>query len=74
MENKRNISIEILRALACFIVILCHVQLPIINEGGISKGVLLISCFLADGVSIFWMIMGCFLFNGNDFKHKLKNI
>lgn len=72
MKNKKDISIEILRAIACFIVILCHVQLPIINERGISKGVLLISCFIADGVSIFWIMMGCFLFNGSNFKHKIK--
>ena len=60
---KRNINVELIRIIACCIVIGVHCKLPDFRDGVLSRGRLLVSCFLADGVAVFWMISGFFMFN-----------
>lgn len=61
--NQRNVNVELIRILACWIVIGVHSKLPDSPDGVLSRGRLLISCFLGDGVAVFWMISGFFIFN-----------
>lgn len=65
MENShknshRELGIELARIIACICVISVHVGLITRNEAGYIKGRLLLSCFIADGVAVFWMITGFF--------------
>lgn len=41
--HKRDISIEILRIIGCFLVIWAHIQLQIVENGQIYRGRLLFS-------------------------------
>ena len=64
---KRNPSIELCRLLACLIVIGVHTSLSAaVNEHSWDTFRLFLNCLLADGVAIFFMITGAFLFN-NDY-------
>ncbi len=70
MKNK-DVSVELLRIIAMTMVVGCHVNpgfkyFDAINPLGVG-----ITCIVADGVAIFWMIMGFFLFR-SDYKHVLK--
>lgn len=60
--SKRILSIEALRLLACLIVIGVHTTLSGAVAGETSLGHIYLCCLAADGVGIFWMITGCFLF------------
>ena len=69
---KRNPSIELCRLLACLIVIGVHTSLSAaVNEHSWDTFRLFLNCLLADGVAIFFMITGAFLFN-NDYCRLLK--
>ena len=70
--SKRNPSIEFYRILGCLIVIGVH------SKGAIPKkkhyeGIRqFISCILADGVAIFWFILGFYLFKSKDYYILIK--
>ena len=51
---KKDPAVELMRIIGCIIVIGVHSNLYGAIEMG--KGASLISCWLADGVAIFWMI------------------
>lgn len=70
MKLKRNANVELLRIAACFIVIGTHVKLTqyIEPEGALNLGQIIISSFFGEGVTIFFMIFGFFMFNSNNFK------
>lgn len=79
---KKDASIEIIRILACFLVIMAHIQLePILNEM-VMKGRLLYSSVIADDVPLFFLITGYFLFKGikkdediiPEYIRKIKNV
>lgn len=74
MRGKRNDSIELARILACFFVLCIHTYLPIRLEAGYDANRLLIACFVADAVAIFWQITGCFLFYNSiqNYKNLIK--
>lgn len=64
MKSKltRQSNVEILRILACFIVISVHIKLGMTRDDGtIDLGRALISCLVADGVGVFWLISGFFI-------------
>ena len=61
-KRTKDIGIELARIIACFIVIGVHVALNDMESGTYSLSRGLINCFFADGVSVFWLITGCFLF------------
>lgn len=78
MHNKRDWSVELMRIMACLIVIGCH-TIP----GPISVGVggkeylpsrVFLKCFWDDGVAVFWIITGFFLFYNFDYKQRLKKL
>ena len=64
----RNPGIELARILGCLIVIGVHVSLADTVNGLYIPSRGLINCFLADGVAIFWLITGCFLFRTTSYK------
>jgi Uncharacterized protein conserved in bacteria len=70
-KKDKNPSIELLRIIAAFMVVGVHVNRGLFYFGSLRKAGCIISCFVADGVAIFWMIMGFFLFNAS-YKGLLK--
>lgn len=69
---KRNINIELIRIIACFIVISLHITQTYIINNNLDKSLLLIRCLFIDGVTLFWFIMGYFLFKNKTFIDNLK--
>ena len=70
--KQRDSSVELLRLIACIIVVLIHSRSSTLVIDGASYGRTLIACFLADGVSIFWLITGFFYLKSNQYKLVLK--
>jgi len=67
-QLKRDPAIELARVLACLIVIGCHTYLQSRFDGSYDSSRLFISMIFADGVSVFWIIGGAFLFDNTDYK------
>lgn len=67
--KKRQANIELARIVACFLVICIHTVTWYTTEHGLLENSLLIRCFLTDGVSVFWYIMGYFLFANPNASH-----
>lgn len=59
---KRDASIEGMRIIACFLVIMAHIQLDPVLDGIVMDGRLLFSTVIADNVPVFFLIMGFYLF------------
>lgn len=60
--EKYDYRVQLMRIAACFIVIGCHVRLEPVINGGLDKELLLLHGFYDDGVAIFFMMIGFFLF------------
>ncbi len=69
--NARDIGIELARVFGCLIVIGVHLSLGDVVGGAYDSSRGLINCFLADGVAVFWLITGCFLFHSVSYKKVL---
>lgn len=65
-KQKRDPAVELARILGCLIVIGCHCHLPYTGDGGIDLGRAYLTCLFADGVAVFWLIMGFYYFGGSD--------
>lgn len=63
--RERDTRIELLRTLACFLIILVHIRLKPISEGEILQTTVLLSCFMAASVGIFFLLAGAFLYEGD---------
>lgn len=72
MNNKRDVSVEVARVIGCLIVIGCHVYPSIVVEGRCILNRLFLACLMADGVAIFWLVMGFFLFNNTSYSKLIK--
>lgn len=74
-KKQRDYSIDLMRIIACLIVIATHVSLQVLNPcyNRIDWSRLLEKSFLVDGVSIFFMITGFFLVNGRSLKKIWKS-
>ncbi len=73
--SKKDTSVEWIRIIGCIMVVGAHVRLGNFDSAGqLNRGCLYISCLLADGVSIFWLIAGFFMFQGSSFTNKLKSL
>ena len=62
--RKKNASVELLRIIAAIMVVGVHVNTGLYYFDSLRKSGCLVSALVADGVAIFWMIMGFYLFNG----------
>ena len=63
---KKDVSVEWIRIIACFLVIGAHIQLGIVVNNNVSIGRLFGSTILADNVPLFFLIGGYFLFAKTD--------
>lgn len=73
--SKRDASVELLRLLACFLVIASHVNLEARNAvGQLSTGRLFITSLVDQAVAIFFFIVGFFLYNGKNLKKTAKKV
>lgn len=66
MKKKRDYGIELLRIIACILVVFMHIKTgDISSDGGIIKEQTLLSCMGGYSVAIFFAITGCFWYNQN---------
>ncbi len=74
--TRKNPNIELLRIIACMMVIGCHTYLWYVDANGKCLSTRLMFAMLcANGVAIFWFITGFFFFNNNSYKKTvIKNI
>ena len=75
IQDKKMIdpSIELLRIIGCICVIATHIKLNLKDKNKfVNLTRIIIGCFCADGVAIFWYIMGFFLFKPIPYKKRLK--
>ena len=72
-KRHTDIGVELLRVVGCLLVICAHVRPPYLLDGGaLDSGRLLITCLVADGVVVFWLITGFFLFRTKSYPDLLK--
>lgn len=69
---KRDSRVELLRLVGCLIVIGVHTCLNVVVNGNYDFSRTYISCLLADGVAVFFLITGFFLFSNHDYVRLLK--
>ena len=77
MKREKDYMVEILRIIAAFMVIGTHVKLGNYATDMPSKSRILISCFVGDGVAIFFSILGCFYLKKSytsSIKHLIKKV
>lgn len=65
---KRNPSVELMRIIACLIVLACHCNFLLPSNDVNPFFHKYVSAMICDGVSIFWMITGFFIFNNKSYK------
>jgi len=72
-RKRRDWTVQLMRIIACMIVIGVH-SLPNvkISSGVYSTSRVFLSCVFADGVAIFWMISGFYLFRNFSYRKLLK--
>lgn len=75
VKSKRDASIELIRIVACMMVVLVHLSLNVFDQyhSQVDWSRLFEKCFLSDGVPIFYLIFGFFLCNGRSYKKIWKN-
>ena len=75
VKTKRDSSIELIRIVACMIVVLLHLSLNVFDEhhAQVDWSRLFEKCFLSDGVPLFYLIIGFFLTNGRSYKKIWKS-
>lgn len=75
MENKRDYSIDLIRVVACILVIATHLCLQTFNEyyHEVDWSRLFEKCFFTDGVPLFFFITGFFIANGRSYKKIWKS-
>lgn len=61
--KERDITVEILRIIGCLLVVGTHTKLDLYVNGQPDFSRVFIYAILADGVNIFWMILGFFCFD-----------
>ncbi len=72
-SDKRNVNIEFIRILACFMVVFLHTLS--FNKGLNYYEENIIRVFVLNGVALFWMITGYFMFTSEKkYSLRVKNI
>lgn len=74
MTRNRNESIEVLRILACILVIMAHIQLQPFTEDGYNASRLVMSIIVADNVPLFFLITGFFAFKRIDADETIYSV
>lgn len=74
-KPKRDITVDLIRIVACLIVIATHASLQVYNvyDVQVDWSRLFQKCFLTDAVPLFFMITGFFLVNGRSYKKIWKS-
>ena len=74
--KKRDISIELIRVVACILVIAVHLSLQVFNQyySQVDWSRLFEKCFFTDGVPLFFMITGFFIASGKSYKKTWKSV
>ena len=74
-KKERDVAIDLIRVVACIIVIATHMALTTYNiyEVQVDWSRLFTKSFLADGVGLFFLITGFFLANGRSYKRVIGN-
>ena len=72
--KEKQLSIEYIRLLACLIVVACHVNFFLHDDAAHRFLKTVYFCLFSDGVAVFWMITGCFLFSGTDYLSLWKRV
>lgn len=71
VEVKRDAQAELYRVIGCLIVVAIHCwQSRYGMDGSISS--IAISCGLADGVAIFWLLSGFFMYRNYNYRKTIK--
>lgn len=73
ITQTKDYGVELMRILGCFIVIACHCVVAYQFNGEYHPDNTFIANLWADGVAIFWLVAGFFIFKGADASKKLKN-
>lgn len=68
--KKRDINVDFIRVMACFIVICVHIDA--MSMSGVDRTKVLWTVLFGDGVAFFFMLMGFFMFNNDSFLKLLK--
>ena len=61
-DNARDLAIEIIRIVACFFVVIMHVETQMFQDGKLIRQALVLGCIVGDAVAVFFAITGCFWF------------
>lgn len=69
---KRDPAVELMRILACLMVIGIHTALYALVDSQWILSRVFFNCIVADGVAVFFMITGFFLFQNKSYKNLLK--
>ncbi len=70
-SQNRDLTLELLRIIACIMVVATHVKLGMTAGDVPDRRRILITVLCGDGVSLFWCITGCFYFRGKKPYRKL---
>ena len=75
-NKKRDISVELIRVVACILVVAIHLSLQVFNQyySQVDWSRLFEKCFFTDGVPLFFMITGFFIANGRSYKKTWKGV
>ena len=71
-DKERNYACDVIRIVATYIVVATHVKLAFWDADSINNTRLLIACLFGDGVSIFFILSGFFMFDGSAFSSKIR--
>lgn len=75
MKKNRLANVDIIRIIAIFLVIGCHIIIPPINQDGtIDIYRTCIAAFVGGGVGLFWLVSGFFAFNDRKYVDKIKHV
>ena len=71
--KQRDLRVDLVKSIACLIVVLLHVQTPLVyDKGALTVTHLVFSCLCADGVMIFFAATGFFIFREKNFLKRWK--
>ena len=73
VKNKKDVGVELMRLIGCLIVICCHCVVQYKFDDGYHWPNTFIASMWADGVAIFWLVAGFFMFKNDNMAGKLSN-